>query len=351
MNAKQTLLKKIEDGTFALLSGEEIARKLRLSKKDKAGLFAILEELYREGALLRDSSFRYGTRKQFHALEGVLSANERGFGFFVPSDKSEPDLFIPRRALNGALHTDRVLACKTGGRSGDEGEILAILSRGKKEIVGVYHGNGRCGSLVPDEKKFTESVFIPSGKSKNCKDGAKAVARITDYGGRGLKGEIIEILGEDGDFFVEEAAIIRGRNLREEFPEAVSVEAEKQALRPVEPENRLDLRDELIITVDGEDTRDIDDAISVKRDGKKFYLGVHIADVTNYVLRGSVLDKEAYARNERLFSRPRSAHAPQGTIKQYLLAQRGRRPLYPLLPHDGFGNGKSALQANRSFRH
>ncbi len=302
MNAKQTLFKKIEDGTFALLSGEQIAKKLRLSKKDKSGLFSMLDELYREGSLLRDSSFRYGTRKQFHAIEGTLSANERGFGFFVPDDRSLPDLFIPRRALSGALHSDRVLAYKVGGRSGDEGEILKILSRGKTEVVGVFHGNGRFGTLVPDEKKFTESVFIPAGKTKNCKDGMKAIARITDYGGRGLSGEITEVLGEDGDFFVEETAIIRDHNLREEFPEAVLSEAEKQALRPVDQfENRLDLRDELIITVDGEDTRDIDDAISIKKAGKKFYLGVHIADVTHYVSRGSALDKEAYARGTSVY--------------------------------------------------
>lgn len=302
MNAKQTLLKKIEDGTFALLSGEQIAKKLRLSKRDKAGLFDILDELHKEGALLRDSSFRYGTRKQFHATEGTFTGNERGFGFFVPDDKNLPDLFIPRRALCGALHSDRVLACKVGGRRGDEGEILSVLSRGKKEIVGVFNGNGRFGNLIPDNKKFTESVFIPVGKTKNCKNGIKAIARITDYGNRGLSGEIIEILGENGDFFVEEAAIIRSHNLREEFPDPVLKEAEYQSLRPVEStENRLDLRDELIITVDGEDTRDIDDAISVRRDGKKFYLGVHIADVTNYVSRGGALDKEAYARGTSVY--------------------------------------------------
>lgn len=302
MNAKQTLLKKIEDGTFALLSGEQIAKKLRLSKKDTAGLFRILDELYYEGALLRDSSFRYGTREQFHAIEGTLSANERGFGFFVPDDRSLPDLFIPHRALSGALHSDRVLAYKTYGRSGDEGEILCVLSRGKKEVVGVFKGNGRFGTLVPDDKKFTESVFIPAGKTKNCQNGMKAVARITDYGGRGLSGEITEIIGADGDFFVEETAIIRAHNLREEFPEPVLAEAEQQARRPVDRfDDRLDLRDELIITVDGEDTRDIDDAISVRRDGNKFFLGVHIADVTNYVARNGVLDKEAYARGTSVY--------------------------------------------------
>ena len=302
MNAKQTLLKKIEDGTFTLLSGEQIAKKLRLSKKDKTGLFNMLDELYREGALLRDSSFRYGTRKQFRAIEGTLSANERGFGFFVPDDKTLSDLFIPHRALNGALHSDKVLACRVGGRQGDEGEILAVLSRGKKEIVGVFKGNGRFGTLIPDDRKFSESVFIPAGKTKNCQSNVKAVARITDYGERGLSGEIIEILGNDGDFFVEETALIREYNLREEFPQPVLDEAEKQSLRPADKlDNRLDLRNELIITVDGEDTRDIDDAISIKRDGNKFYLGVHIADVTEYVLQGSALDKEAYSRGTSVY--------------------------------------------------
>ena len=302
MNAKQAILNKIKDGTFALLSGEQIAKKLRLSHKEKAGLLAMLDELYDEGELLRDSSFRYGTRKQFGAIEGTLSMNERGFGFFVPDDKNFSDLFIPHRALAGALHTDRVLAFRTGGRAGDEGEILAVLERGKKEVVGTFTGNGRFGTLTPDDKRFQENVFIPSGKTKGCRSGMKAVARIIDYGGRDLSGEIIEILGDNGDFFVEETSIIRSHSLREQFPEPVLLEAEKQALRPVDSlQDRLDLRDELIITVDGEDTRDIDDAISIKRDGKKFYLGVHIADVTHYVSRGGVLDKEAYARGTSVY--------------------------------------------------
>ncbi len=262
----------------------------------------MLDELYREGAILRDSSFRYGTKEQFHAKEGVLSANERGFGFFIPDDKKLSDLFIPRRALNGALHTDRVLACGVGGRNGDEGEILAVLSRGKKEIVGVYRGNSRFGTLLPDDKKFTESVFIPAGNSKNCKNGMKAIARITDYGERGVSGEIIEVLGEDGDFFVEETALIRSHSLREEFPDDVIAEAERQAAKPVNDFSaRLDLRNELIITIDGEDTRDIDDAISLEKKGDKYYLGVHIADVTHYVARGGVLDKEAYARGTSVY--------------------------------------------------
>ena len=302
MNAKQAILQKIKDGTFALLSGDEIARKLRLSKKERAGLFDILDSLYHEGALLRDSSFRYGTREQFRAIEGTFSANERGFGFFVPDDKTKSDLFIPHRATCGALHSDRVLACRTGGRHGDEGEILLVLERGVKEIVGVYNGNNRFGCIQPDDKRFSETVFIPSGKAKNCRKGMKAVARITDYDGRNLSGEIVEVLGENGDFDVEENAIIRSHNLREKFPPTVLNEADKQAQRPVDRfDGRLDLRDELIITIDGEDTRDIDDAISVKRDGKKFYLGVHIADVTNYVARDGVLDREAFARGTSVY--------------------------------------------------
>ncbi len=302
MNAKQSLYNKIADGTFALLSGEQIAKKLRLSNRDRAGLFQMLDELVKEGALLRDLNYRYGTREQFRAMEGTFSANERGFGFFVPDDKALSDLFIPRRAVGGAYNGDRVLAIAVGGRAGDEGEIICILSRGKTEIVGVYHENRRFGVLKPDDKKFTENVFIPAGKSKNCKDGMKAVARITDYGENGINGEIIEVLGEDGDFFVEEEAIIRSYSLRTEFPEPVLKEAQNQSIRPVDKfEDRLDLRDELIITVDGEDTRDIDDAISVRKENNVYYLGVHIADVSHYVEQNGLIDKEAYTRGTSVY--------------------------------------------------
>lgn len=303
MNAKSLLLKKIKDGTFALLTDTEIAKKLRLGKQEAYGIRDMLHALCREGELLKDSHYRYGTAKQFGAKIGTLSGNERGFGFFMPADSSG-DLFIPHRFLNGAFHGDSVLAIKRSDRADeDEGEILAIISRGYSEIVGTFHAERKGGYLEPGEKKFASDIYIPLGKTKNCKNGAKAVVKITSFEGNTPSGEIIEVLGSSGDFFVEELALIRSHKLREEFPEEVVKEAERQAQRSSSEQvsGREDLRSELIITVDGEDTRDIDDAISIRKAGNKYYLGVHIADVSNYVTRGSALDQEAFLRGTSVY--------------------------------------------------
>ncbi len=304
MNAKQSILEKIKDGSFALMTDEQIARKLRLKQRESSALRDMLHQLVREGELLCDSSYRFGTAQQFGAKRGTISGNERGFAFFMPEDGSG-DLFIPHRALKGALHGDTVLAINVKGRSGDEGEILAILEHGIKEVVGTFRLDRKAGYLRSDEKKYSEEVYIPFNKTKHCKNGDKAIARITSYARDGSPaGEIIEILGESGDFFVEELSLIRVHGLREEFPAEVIAEAEQKAARGITDNDlsgRLDLRNELIITVDGEDTRDIDDAISISYDGNFYRLGVHIADVSNYVERGGVIDNEAYARGTSVY--------------------------------------------------
>ena len=303
MNAQQTLLQKIRDGSFALMTEEEIAKKLHLKGKAALGVGDILRSLAREGALFCDLRGRYGTAEQFGAMRGTISGNERGFGFFVPDDPAYDDLFVPHRALRGAYNKDVVLAFKKGGRMGDEGEVLTILQRGYTELVGTFRRERTGGSIHPDDRKFSTDIFIPSDRCKGAADGAKVVARIRSYGGRMPTGEITEVLGTSGDFFVEEAALIRAHGLKEEFPPEVLQAAEQQAERsPLDDlTGRIDLRDELIITVDGEDTRDIDDAISVSKENGKFFLGVHIADVTHYVKWRSVIDDEAFSRGTSVY--------------------------------------------------
>ncbi len=283
------------------MTDDEISKELRLGRREALAVRDYLRALVREGELLSDSRFRYGTAAQFCAKRGVISANERGFAFFIPEDGSG-DLFLPRRSLKGALHGDTVLAFHVE-RTRDEGEVLAVLSRGYTELVGVFRREKRGGYLVPDERKFFEDVFIPADKTGGCADGMKAVARITSYAGKTPTGEIIEILGSNGNFMVEESALIRAHGLREEFPEAVLREADKipQTVPPTALEGREDLRSRLIITVDGEDTRDIDDAISIEKKNGKFYLGVHIADVSHYVKRGSALENEAFKRGTSVY--------------------------------------------------
>lgn len=303
LNAKQSIYEKIKDGTFALNTDAQIARKLRLGKKESAALLTMLRELVQEGKLCSDSRGRFGTEEQFGARRGVFSGNERGFGFFVPDDQSG-DLFISHRARNGALHGDSVSVIPLeGGRMGNEGVVLRVLSRGYTSLVGTYRREKNAGYVRPDEKRYSEEVYIPLPKSKGCSNGTKVLVKITSFD-RGPAGEVEEVLGESGDFFTEELALIRAHSLREEFPEQVAAEAERQERRGITEQDlreREDLRGELIFTVDGEDTRDIDDAISVSRDGDCYLLGVHIADVSHYVAYRGVIDKEAFKRGTSVY--------------------------------------------------
>ncbi len=307
MSAKESLLAYFENGTLSEKTFTEIAKFLKISHREKKSLLALLNALCEEGRLFVTGGGKYGTPEQLGLVKGVLSGHERGFAFLVPADKTlyDKDFFIPHKNLHGAMHGDTVYAERVYGRSDDEAEVVKILARGYTEIVGTFFKEGKAGYLRPDERKYFEDIFIPYAKCSQIPDGVKAVARITDYPfNKAPGGEIVEVLGEGDDFFAEELSIIRSYSLREEFPDGVEKEAARQAAKRVtasETENRRDFRDRLVVTIDGEDTRDIDDAVSLERQGENYLLGVHIADVSHYVRYRSPLDKEAFARGTSVY--------------------------------------------------
>ncbi len=302
VSVKDKILSNFKNGKLTGKTEKEICRALGIHRGEEKALWKVLRGLCDEGFLCRDEKYRYGTPEQMGAITGTVSAHRNGFAFLVPDDRQKypEDFFIPRRGLNGALHGDKVSAVRRRGvKSDDEVSVIRILSRGYSEIVGTFYRDGHECFLRPDEEKFTKDIYIPRGKTMGAASGAKAVAKITSYPkDRMPGGEIIELLGESGDFFTEELALIRAHGLREEFPEEVLREAAKapQSVPSDAMKGRLDLRDKLIVTVDGEDTRDIDDAISIERKNGNYVLGVHIADVSHYVPFKGILDKEAYQR-------------------------------------------------------
>ncbi|MGN1235768.1 MAG: ribonuclease R [Christensenellaceae bacterium] len=302
MSTRSKLYDQFAVGTFALLTDVQIAAKLHAKRSEIGLVREILHALCDEGKLVHDRNYRYGTPEQFHAIQGTVNGNEKGFGFFIPDDRTLPDLFLPHAALQGAMHKDRVWCICVGGKKGDEGEVLGIIERGYTEIVGTFVRDNRAGYLIPDDGKYFEKIYIPLKSCKGIRPNVKAIARITEYpDGRMPGGEIVEVLGADDDFFVEELSIIRSYHLREEFPEEVVEEAQRVSSRPLVYDGREDFRGELIVTIDGEDTRDIDDAISVSFDGTYYTLGVHIADVSEYVRPKSALDKEALERGTSVY--------------------------------------------------
>ena len=307
MSPKQKLFALFLDGTLAGKTTTDILKILQIPFREKSRVVALLDELCDEGLLYQNDGGRYGTIEQLGLIKGKVSGNERGFAFLLPDDKERypNDFFLPKKNLNGAFHGDEVLAERVRGLSEDEVKIVHILSRGYEKIVGTFRRNRRAGYLLPDEKKFATEIYIPLDACFNVKNGVKAVAKITSYPyGKAPGGEIIEVLGDEDDFFAEELSIIRSYDLREEFPARVEKEAEKQAKRAITAQDiasRRDFRDKLIVTIDGEDTRDIDDAVSIEKDGDDYLLGVHIADVTHYVSYRSPLDLEAFERGTSVY--------------------------------------------------
>ena len=307
MGAREKLLEAFLDGTLAQRNIIEICKILQIPYREKSRVLDLLDKLCADGLLYQNDGGRYGTIEQLGLLKGTLTGNERGFAFFTPENgqRFENDLFIPHRNLNGALHGDTVLVERIYERSDDEGKVVKILSRGCAQVVGVFRRNKKSGYLIPDEKRFATEIYIPLSTCFNIPNNVKAVAKITAYPyGKAPGGEIIEVLGEEDDFFAEELSIIRSYNLREEFPTAVEKEANKQANRKITQEDiasRRDFRNQLIVTIDGEDTRDIDDAVSLEKVGEDYLLGVHIADVTHYVGYRSLLDEEAFERGTSVY--------------------------------------------------
>ncbi len=307
MNAKQSLLSAFEEGALAGKTVTEILKILQIPFREKKRLTDLLDTLVDEGEIFLNDGGRYGTIEQLGLIKGTLRGNERGFAFLIPEDQESypDDFFIPHKGLRGALHGDTVLIERVFDRSDDEGAVVKILSRGYTTVVGTFHRDKRAGTLVPDEKRLNTEIYIPLSACANVPNHVKAVAKITSYPyGKCPGGEIVEVLGDEEDFFAEELSIIRSYGLNEEFPQRVEREATKQAKRLVtdmDIANRRDLRKQLIVTVDGADTRDIDDAISLEMDGEEYLLGVHIADVTHYVAYRSPLDLEAYERGTSVY--------------------------------------------------
>lgn len=307
MNAKQSLFSAFEEGGLAGKTATEILKILNIPYREKKRLTDLLDELVEEGRLFQNDGGRYGTMEQLGLIKGTLRGHERGFAFLVPEDKDAypNDFFIPHVGLHGALHGDTVLIERVFNRSDDEGAVVKILERGYPNVVGTFRRDRRAGVLIPDEKKLATEIYIPLSACANIPNHVKAVAKITSYPhGKCPGGEIVEVLGDEEDFFAEELSIIRSYGLREEFPPKVEREANRQAARLITEEEiskRRDLREKIVVTIDGADTRDIDDAVSLEKDGDEYLLGVHIADVSHYVAYRSPLDLEAYERGTSVY--------------------------------------------------
>lgn len=242
---------------------------------------------------------KHARRGPLKTAYGILNMTARGYGFITPQ-KGGGDLFVPKKSLNGACHGDKVEFARSRGKV-DEAFVIKVKERNPSPVVGTFGYEKRTAAVFPDDRR-RPAVYVPAGLTGGADAGQKVVCSVTRYSKNGiLFGKIEEILGEEGDLQAEELSVIRSFSLREEFPAEAKTEArEKAADKPV-PAGRRDLRDKNIFTIDGPDTRDIDDAVSIEFSGGKYVLGVHIADVSRYVAPGSALDAEAYRRGTSVY--------------------------------------------------
>lgn len=304
---KNLIIQLVEDSCYVPMKEKELAIFMQVEPEEREELKSILQELLNEGSLQMTKRGKYikgdGQAKQ---QVGTFISNSRGFGF-VEIEGQEEDLFIPEEYTGGAFHLDTVqvelLKEQRGKRK--EAKVTGILMHGIEQVVGTYDKGKSFGFVIPDNEKLNTDIFIPVERSKGAVTGHKVVAQITDYGDAKHKpeGKIIEILGHVNDPGVDILSIVKGFDLPTEFPERVLNQAERVAkeVSEADRDGRKDLRELMTVTIDGEDAKDLDDAISLSYEDGKYYLGVHIADVSNYVQENSALDREALERGTSVY--------------------------------------------------
>lgn len=293
---------------YVPMKEKELAILLQVSKPEREDFRQVLDELLSEGKITITKRGKYmRPEENEQVIAGTFVSHPKGFGF-VEVEGMEEDLYIPETKVNGAFHKDTVQVVLLPGQRGkrQEAEVVKIIARGTKQIVGTFDKSKKnYGFVVPDNGKLADDIFVPVERSKGAVSGHKVVCEITDYGSKNRKpeGKIVEIIGHVNDPGVDIMSIVKGYELPVEFSEKIMNQAERVANEVSEADmlGRRDLRDVTMVTIDGEDAKDLDDAVSVSKDGDMYHLGVHIADVTNYVQENSALDREALKRGTSVY--------------------------------------------------
>lgn len=304
---KKVIYDLICDDLYTPMKFKELVMLLQVPKERRDELRQILETLEAEGKIYLSKRGKY-CRGEAKRLTGIFRASLKGFGFVV-IEGEEQDIYIAEEDTNTAMDQDEVevvITREPDGRS-REGKIVRIVNRALTKVVGLYQvRKGKSyGFVIPDNQRLSNDIFVPVECSKGAVDGHKVVVELTSYGDdrRSPEGKVVEIIGHINDPGTDILSIVKGYDLPLEFPEKVLNQAERVA-KPVseaDRQGRQDLREWQMVTIDGEDAKDLDDAVSIAREGDCYILGVHIADVTNYVQENSALDREAFKRGTSVY--------------------------------------------------
>ncbi len=302
---KRMIYDFICDDLYVPMKLKELAILMQVPKRDRAELTRVMDALVEDGKVELTKKGKYiKSEKKYET--GVFTSHPKGFGF-VTIEGMDEDIFIPAEQVNGAMHMDTVqlvISPTTGGKR-REGTITKILSHGMNEVVGTYEDNKTFGFVVPDNPKIAKDIFIPKERSMGAVTGHKVIVAITDYGKDGKKpeGKVTEIIGHINDPGVDIMSLVKAYNIPVEFSPKImrQVENVSNEVSEADMAGRLDLRDWQMVTIDGEDAKDLDDAVSLTKEGDLYRLGVHIADVSNYVQEHSALDVEAEDRGTSVY--------------------------------------------------
>ena len=309
---RKMVLDFVEEKNYRPMKFKEFCMVFSVPKREKEEFKEFLDQLIASGELMLTENGRY-KKAEPDTLTGKFCGSTRGFGF-VTVEGMEQDVFIPADETKGAFHGDTVLiqlvapavpANGTRAAKRAEGKVLQIIERGFTEVTGIFQKNKNYGFVIPDNQKLGNDIFIPCGKTMRAVNGHRVVAKITDYGNdhKNPEGIVTEIIGHADDPKTDILAVVKAFDLPTEFPEDVKEQllSIPEFVSQEETEERRDLRDRMTVTIDGEDAKDLDDAITLEVKNGHYFLGVHIADVTHYVKEGSSLDKEALKRGTSVY--------------------------------------------------
>lgn len=303
---KNLICELVNDKFYVPMKEKELAAFMQVRPEEREELKTILNELLMEGRLQISKRGKYSKGEEGGGLVGTFISHPKGFGFVEIEGRSE-DLYVPESGVNGAFHQDQVQVELLKGQGGrrQEARIVKILSHGLTKVVGTYQKSKSFGFVIPDLEKISTDIYIPAEGSKGAVTGHKVVVELTDYGDDKHKpeGRITEILGHVNDPGVDILSIVKGYDLPVEFEEKLLNQAERvgKPVSEADMAGRRDLRSLQMVTIDGEDAKDLDDAVSLTREGENYCLGVHIADVSNYVQENSALDREALNRGTSVY--------------------------------------------------
>ncbi len=304
---EQIILDFMKDPKYIPMKAKEIATILGVQKKDRDSFKKVLDNLEKEFKIGKNRKNRYRIIDEDFE-QGIFRRNQRGFGF-VKLENRDDEIYISKENTNNALNGDRVIIEILEEKNkikNAEGKIKRIVKHEKDTVVGTFQNNKTFGFVVPDDRSFGTDIFISKSNFGKARNNHKVLVQITKYPQKGKKaeGKIIEVLGEPNQAGIDMLSLIKEHNLPSVFPEPVVEEAKRcgNKIDKKDIPNRVDLRDDIIFTIDGEDAKDLDDAVKVsKLENGNYKLDVHIADVSYYVKDGSILDKEALIRGTSIY--------------------------------------------------